>query len=166
MRNCLHRIVRKPRKGDILGLRESKVRAIAVSDLIEKLRSEHEEIIRTLKEAKELCVSSLPGHEKLMSVRSLLFDHLAAEDEFLYPLLRDAASGSDRLRKVIDEFEEGSHEVRRRSRAFFERYDMECSDMEFIRDFALIMLMLIERLALEEQVLYQEFDRLTARGRA
>lgn len=133
-----------------------------MSEMLMRFRREHAEIINTLKQAKELCVSSLPGHEKLMSVRGMLLDHLSAEDDLLYPALRAAAGDSEELKKVIDEFEADATEVSLRAREFFDRYDMECSDIGFIRDFALLMMMLMERIAREEEVLYYEFDRLEA----
>lgn len=133
-----------------------------MSEMLDRFRREHAEIISTLKQAKELCVSSLPGHEKLMSVRGMLLDHMSAEDDLLYPALRAAAGDSEELKKVIDEFETDATEVSRRAREFFDRYDMECSDIGFIRDFALLMMMLMERIAREEEVLYYEFNRLEA----
>lgn len=133
-----------------------------MSAIIERFRREHTQIISTLKEAKDLCVSSLPGHEKLMSVRRLLLDHLKAEDELLYPTLRDSAKGSERLRKLLEEFESSSREVSRRAMEFFDRYEMECSDIEFIREFALVMIMLMDRIAREEGELFQEFEHRLA----
>lgn len=134
-----------------------------MTDILERFRREHSQIISTLKEAKDLCVSSLPGHEKLMSVRGLLQAHLRAEDELLYPALREAAGGSEHLMGRFEEFEDESRAVSQKVSEFFDRYEMECSDIEFIRDFALIMMMLMERIAREERGLFQELERLYAK---
>lgn len=131
-----------------------------MSDLLDRLREEHIEMFTVMKQAKDMCVTTKDGYGLLMNSKELMLSHIDREDDEFYPALRRAAENNERLRNLLVQFEEEMKEVSEIAHDFFERYTDGCSDMDFIQDFGTFFIMLKERMAKEENVLFPEYENL------
>ena len=95
-----------------------------------------------------------------MEVKDLLLPHLEKEDTELYPALRKASETDQKLKANMDLFEEQIMVVSEVAEDFFKRYKLGCSGLEFIQDFGSFMIMLKDRMAREENILFAEYERL------
>jgi hypothetical protein len=128
--------------------------------LMEEYRAEHLEIVAMLREAKELCVGSQGGPEKLLKAKEALFAHLDREVLELKPALMAAAETNDGLRESLEDYDKDMREVDEIARDFFDNYRNDCSDMRFIKDFGTLLIMLRDIFAKEENILFQEYEKL------
>ena len=131
-----------------------------MSELISKLKGDHQTLITLLNEVKSLGPSP-EGLEKLNAVKAMLLAHLALEDSKLYPELRKAATTNPQLQQTLDAFAKDMEKISAAAMDFFSKYSKSSTDLEFARDFGSLLGTLSTRISREESVLYAEFEKLT-----
>jgi hemerythrin superfamily protein len=130
------------------------------SELIEELKEEHSELVGKLIEAKDLCVRSLAGQEKLLEVKKMLIAHLEKENRFLYPTLVEASREDENLRKALDVTYKEIKEFMEVARDFFEKYSKGCEEMKFIVDYGMFFIMMRDMISREEDTLFSEYEKI------
>lgn len=131
-----------------------------MSALIEEFKREHSEIIATLKEVKELGILSGEGQAKLMSAREGLLAHLKKEDELLYPFLRKKAEHNKKLEEILDLFATDMENVSRVVMEFFDKCSEGVIDNEFPKEFESLVAAFRNRIRNEEDILYEEHEKI------
>ena len=132
-----------------------------MSDLVEQLRREHSEIVRSLDRVKAHRPTSQEGRAELRASRAGLLAHLATEDAELYPVLLAAAASDPAVGRVVASFSADAEAISRFADDFFQRYEHGADDgVDFARDFAALYAMLKNRIRREEEQLYAEYERL------
>lgn len=131
-------------------------------NLIEELKEEHKEIFDMLQDAIDYHVSTKMGQERLFSAMDLLLEHLRKEDSEFYPVLYRAARNDVKLEQLLCIYEDNMHEVTRLSNEFFENYSRGDSWSNFFKDFIVFFVKLKDRTAKEENIFFNEFERLTS----
>lgn len=128
--------------------------------LTDRFRQDHEDILRALVDAKQKQVSTPDGFIKLREAMDRLLDHVESEDRNFYPVLRRAAGDDTKLHTMLDLFETEMKDVTGKVHAFRERYTDDCSSMDCITEFGTIFMLVRNRMAKEENVLFPEFETL------
>lgn len=131
-----------------------------MSRLIEQLKSEHAAIVSVLGQVKELGIGSKDGRAKLLAAKASFLAHLRKEDAELYPVLRKAAESNPRLKQTLDTFAKDMDQVSKDTLQFFEKYSREGADNDFAKDFGTLFATLGARTRREENIIYQEYDKL------
>ena len=132
-----------------------------MSPLIEEFKREHSEIIDSLKECRELGIFTKKGKTKLMAVKESLLEHLKEEDEKFYPVLRRASEHNKKLKEVLEVFAKDLENVSKFVFEFFDRYDKGLLDEKLVKDFETLFTVLRYRMENEENILYEEYNKLT-----
>ena len=131
-----------------------------MSALIEEFKREHSEIMAILAEVKEHGIFSREGQAKLMSVRASLLEHLWNENERLYPVLWKEAEHNNDLKKVLDVFAVDMENVSRIVQEFFDKYLRDVLGKEVLEEFESLFVALCNRIKNEEDILYDEYDKI------
>ncbi len=131
-----------------------------MSALIDEFKKEHSEIIDTLKEIKELGVLSEEGQAKLISAKESLLEHLKKEDEQLYPVLRKEAEHNEKLKELLDVFAADMENVSKVVMEFFDKYSEEVVDSAVTSAFEHLFAAFRNRLRNEEDILYEEYEKI------
>lgn len=128
-------------------------------EFIEQLKAEHQVILSAFEEAKVMGVGSETSLAKLLKIKELLLSHLHKEDQELYPALTGSAMSSALSNAFQDEMKQISLGVLE----FFclcekkgDVQDLVNLEQEFIR----IHAALVDRIQREEELLYQEYERV------
>lgn len=129
--------------------------------LISKLKQDHQTIVEALQQAKDCGFSSNDSFERLMTVKTALFEHLAEEDQHLYPTLFEAAETDSALKATLGIFARDMQEVSREVTSFFDKHHQGGEGIEYAADFGRIYALLGQRIRKEEELLYPEYDKLT-----
>lgn len=130
--------------------------------LVDKLKRDHALIADAFVEARELGFHSSECHRHLLDVKGALIAHLRDEDELLYPSLRKAAETDEALRRTLDLFARDAQAVTQEALAFFDKYTVAGSGIDFAEDFGRLYALLAQRIRKEEDILYPEYDKLRA----
>ena len=130
-----------------------------MSRLIEQLISEHVAIVGVLGQVKELGIGSAEGRAKLLAAKASFMAHLRREDTELYPVLRKAAESNPRLKQTLDTFASDMDKISKETLQFFEKYAGGAGP-DFAKDFGMLFATLGARTRREENILYQEYDKL------
>ena len=131
-----------------------------MSDLINQLKSEHQQISLILTEVNNLGITTYEGQIKLISVKNLLFKHLQKENEELFPVLNAAAKNNRVLKTNMQVLSLEMRTITGETAHFFQKHEGCGAVMEFNRDFIKIFTLLLQRFAKEEKVLYSEYIRI------
>ncbi len=129
--------------------------------LIKEFKSEHSKIIKVLNEVEEFGVLTKEGQAKLMSAKAILIEHLKEEDEKFYPVLRRASEHNKKLKEVLEVFAKDLENVSKFVFGFFDRYDKGLLDEKLVKDFETLFIVLRFRMENEENILYEEYNKLT-----
>jgi len=129
-----------------------------MSNLIEELKNEHENILDILDQVKKLGISSSSGREKLLSARDLLMAHMMKEDERYYPKLRRAAANNKGLKVMLDYFIKDMGNVSKKAIQLFDKYSQGGNEAEFAAEMKLLYAMLRDRIRTEENTLFTKFS--------
>ena len=132
-------------------------------NLIAELKQEHAVISARLVEARALGISSAQGRDHLLLVKSTLLAHLAKEDQQLYPKLREAAANDRQLETLLKIFARDMEQVSGFAIQFFAKFEsgVATSD-QYLEDVAMLLARLRFRIGNEEQILYREYQRVSA----
>ncbi len=128
-----------------------------MADIIKKLRVEHAHMLDLLTRAKSEGIGSEAFRNNLTEVKNLLVKHLELEDMLVYPLLDKAAVNNNKLKKMLDEFKEEMNEIATFAMDFFDRLSHE-SGAKLQKDFKSFMNILLQRIVMEEKVLYKAYE--------
>ncbi len=79
----------------------------------------------------------------------------------LYPILKNAAEVNKSLNRTLDTFASEMDKITTNALDFFDKYSEGGSGIEFAIDFGRLFGILKNRVYREENVLYQEFDKLS-----
>ena len=132
-----------------------------MSVLIEEFKKEHSEIIKALKEVEELGVLTKEGHTKLMSLLPDLLDHLWREDVRLYPDLIKESKHNKKLKEVLSLIVDDIGAIREELLIFMIKYaEGDIINSTFQREYELLFAFLSKRIWYEENVLYDEYEKL------
>jgi Hemerythrin HHE cation binding domain len=130
-----------------------------MSRLIEQLKGEHAAIVGVLGQVKELGIGSAEGREKLLAAKASFLAHLRKEDAELYPVLKRAAESDPRLKRTLEMFANDMEKISKATLQFFEKY-AQGAGPDFAKDFGTLFGTLTARTRREENIIYQEYDRL------
>ncbi len=131
-----------------------------MSILIEELKKEHLKILASLNEANEIGILSREVQVKLLSAKAGLLAHLKKEDEQLYPALRKEAENNKELKNTLDLFAMDMENVTKAAQEFFDKYSEGVLDKKFVGEFESLFVALGTRIRNEEDVLYEEYEKL------
>ncbi len=131
-----------------------------MSLLIEELKKEHIKILASLNEANEIGILSREVQAKLLSAKAGLLAHLKKEDEQLYPVLRKEAENNEALKNTLDLFAMDMENVTKAAQEFFDKYYEGVLDKKFVGEFEGLFVALGARIKNEEDVLYEEYEKL------
>ncbi len=130
-----------------------------MSALIKELKSEHVIIFFALQEVKRLGILTKEGHAKLMSVKSILIEHLNKEDGKFYPVLCKAAEQNKKLKVLLELFTNGLKTRSIGVTAFFDKYSKGVLDTTmFMEELENLFVAICKRIRYEEFILYDEYE--------
>ena len=132
-----------------------------MSKLITDLKEQHSIITENLNKVKELGISTEEGQKKLISVKTVLLDHLKKEDMELYPSMNKLAETDTGLKRTLDFYAKDMDEISQTALGFFEKYSTGGSGLEFAKDFGRLFGTLSQRIRKEEITLYERYDQLS-----
>jgi len=133
-----------------------------MSELITRLKKEHELLYTKINDAKKLGISSDQGKKLLLSIKNDLLTHLQEEDAELYPRLKELARSDENIKKTLDIFAKDMEGITTAAMAFFDKYTHESTDIEFFKDIGRILAALTDRIRKEESTLYRIYDEAEA----
>jgi|ETNmetMinimDraft_2_1059921.scaffolds.fasta_scaffold141013_1 hypothetical protein len=131
-----------------------------MSALIEELRREHSEILAILSEVEGLGILSKEGQSKIMSVKTILLEHLKKEDVKFYPALYKVVEHNNNLKNTLDLFAMDMENVSRIALEFFDKYSRGVLGKELQEEFESLIVALRNRIKNEEDILYLEHERI------
>lgn len=131
-----------------------------MSELIDELKKDHEEILETVAEIMKLGIASKEGQDILSTAKAKLLEHLKKEDERLYPALFKASENNKDLKWTLDTFANDMKSISKTAIDFFEKYAKGGSRAEFSKDFGRVVGLLKVRIPKEERYIYAEYDKL------
>ena len=133
-----------------------------MSKLIIELEEEHIKIRNFLEELHEKVMSREKKLELLLQAKNLLSNHIAKEDELLYPKLNKAAETDFLLKKTLNIFAGDTENVSILIHDFFDKYSKNnsISNTEFMKDIAKFTVSLKNRLIKEEIGIYKAYEKL------
>ncbi len=133
-----------------------------MSTLVEEFKSEHLQISDLLLKAREEGVSSQKGKGLILSAKKLLLAHLNKEDQYLYPVLREAAQKNENLQSTLTDYALDMDKISADVMAFFSLYESTDNTAEnFQKDCNNLIKALSKRIAKEEAVLYKTYDQIS-----
>ncbi len=131
-----------------------------MSALIDELRKEHEAILNVLNEIKAVDITAPEVWDKFKTMQLGLIDHLQKEDEFIYLVLREAASNRTELKRLIDSAADDMEAITRMVQDFFAKYPTEGKGPDFKEEFNTLIATIRNRILNEENVFFIEYELL------
>ena len=131
-----------------------------MSDLVNRLKKEHNILVEALDSMTKLGITTKDGQEKLYSAKEALLAHLSLEDKELYPVLRKAAESDDSVKSTLDIFAKDMEEISKTALSFFAKYAQGGDSLEFAKELGRLLGALKNRIGREEDVLYAQYDKL------
>ncbi len=130
-----------------------------MSSIIDEFRKDHAKIGAALEQVRQLGIGTAGGREALFAARKMLLDHLDRENRVLYPALRRHAERDSGLQRLLADFASEMEQVAPLALAFFDKYTVASSGLDFARDFGRLAAELGRRITREENLLYPEYAR-------
>ncbi|KEI72923.1 hemerythrin domain-containing protein [Endozoicomonas elysicola] len=132
-----------------------------MSQLIQDFKSEHLQISDLLLQAREVGVGNQQGRDLILSAKKMLLAHLNKEDQYLYPVLREAAENDESLKSTLTDYALDMDKISYDVMAFFSLYETgENTTEHFQQDCNNIIKALSKRITKEEAVLYKTYDKI------
>lgn len=132
-----------------------------MSQLIQEFKSEHLQISDLLLQAREVGVGNQQGRDLIFSAKKMLLAHLNKEDQYLYPVLREAAENDESLKSTLTDYALDMDKISADVMVFFTLYESGDNTVEhFQQDCNNIIKALSKRITKEEAVLYKTYDKI------
>lgn len=130
-----------------------------MSNLVERLKSDHQVLSKLLVEIKEMGVGTDASKQKLMQAKSALLNHLGQEDKELYPVLKKAAANNEDINRKLTSFGKDMEEITQFVLEFFDNVEKDTySRMDYAKNFGKLIAVLSGRISREENVLYPLYE--------
>ncbi len=132
-----------------------------MSQLIQEFKSEHLQISDLLLKAREVGIGNPQDWDLILSAKKMLLAHLNKEDQYLYPVLREAAESDESLKSTLTDYALDMDKISYDVMAFFSLYETgENTTEHFQQDCNNIIKALSKRITKEEAVLYKTYDKI------
>lgn len=131
-----------------------------MSQLITKLKNDHQVLVAALQEIKTLGIAHPDVPKKLTAAKAALLAHLKHEDTDLYQVLKKAASTDPAMQGTLNVLAKDMETLAPAALDFFAKYEKGGNPTEFVRDFAKLHTALANRIRREEETLYVMFDKV------
>lgn len=132
-------------------------------ELLSRFRSEHDELQEALAGILPRQFRTGEGSERINRVRILLHEHVLAENEQLYPTLRQAAVQNDELGEKLQRMDHDLKIVTDLAEDFCRKYQDGAPQLiEFATDHGALLTILRIRLRREEEMLFPLYDQLSS----
>ena len=95
-----------------------------------------------------------------MSVKAALLKHLKDEDEKFYPVLLREAEQNKKLKEELGKFAKDLEKFSKFVFGFFEKYDKGVIGTNLFWDFETLFMVLDVRIKNEEEILYDEYEKI------
>jgi len=129
-------------------------------DIIDDLFLEHMDIVEALNEIKDLGIETAEARQKLLTLRGVLFYHLAKEDTYLYPFLLEVAENDENFKEALEFFIKDSVEkVSKIALNFFDKFLKENRWPTLKKDFKEFSDALKNRIEKEEAIIFEEYKK-------
>ena len=133
-----------------------------MTKLIKALRNDHRVILLLLKKSGATNLTSKEREAFLITVKTLLNQHLAIEDKKLYPKMNELAADNNNVGDVVKEFSVGLESIGSIIMNFFDNCEKNSQEIHTNSDYSKILKLLEIRIKKEEEKLYPLFDSLVA----
>lgn len=131
-----------------------------MTKLIKTLLSDHRTILNLLQKVKNADLTIKEREAYLITVKSVLNNHLKLEDLKLYPKLKELATEENGAIKTVKEFTVGLDKIGEIIKSFFDQNGKDLENIHMSSDFAKIIKLLEVRILKEEKGLYPLYDKL------
>lgn len=135
-----------------------------MSDFIDRLKEDHVQLIETLMAANRAGITSAAGRELLMQAQQAFNLHLQKEDNGLYPLLHRGSKNNPKLDYLLDEFATEMTQATKMVHDFYEQLDRNTDEIQLATSFGALCQSLSKRIKREENILYEEYEKLKTPG--
>lgn len=129
--------------------------------LIQELINEHAKISELFLKARDSGLDTKQGRDLILSAKKMLLAHLNKEDQYLYPVLREAAKNDETLRAILSDYALDMEKISADIMLFFTMYEGGGNTLEnFQKDCNNCIRALSKRIAKEESVLYKAYNKI------
>lgn len=133
---------------------------VHMTETIKNLINDHRTMLTLLKRSKSNKLTDEERSAYLLTVKSLLQNHLEYEDKNLYPKIKELSLNRDYVLETVMEFTSGLEKLGFIINNFFSKYEKEPGSLINNSDFAKIIKLLEVRIHKEELKLYPLYDQL------
>lgn len=131
-----------------------------MTTLISHFMNDHRTILTLLKYIKTGDLTVQEKEAYLLTIRSVLKQHLEAEDTKLYPGLKKLATPDNGAANTVKEFTAGLDRIGKIINEFFDNNEKDLNGIQRDPDFAKIIKLLEIRIVKEEKELYPLYEKL------
>jgi iron-sulfur cluster repair protein YtfE (RIC family) len=132
-----------------------------MSEFIDSLRKEHDEIKESLMKISAMDLSSKDARLQLATIQEVFIKHLQKEDDEMYPRLKEASSSDEQLMNILKYMEDEIKLISQFVFIFFDKFSKKTDSVGFDREFSLICSTLIKRIEKEEEVFFPEYEKIS-----
>jgi len=133
-----------------------------LNELIEELKAEHKILLNILDNINKSGIGTQEGRMTLLTAKTTLLEHLKKEDTALYPVLWQGAAKDFNLKESLQLFASDMNKISANAIHFFDKYKEGDSGITFASDYGTLLGTLRIRIRREEEILYNEYQKLTA----
>lgn len=126
-------------------------------EFIDNLKKEHRKLDKLLNKLKEENIISQEGQFYFDMAKKTLVTHLEKEDEYLYPVLREAAIQNTEVSETLEMFASEMEQISSELLDFFDQYQHTEDSGNFEIDLNKVIDKLNDRFIREENILYHDF---------
>ncbi|OQY36307.1 MAG: hypothetical protein B6229_10440 [Spirochaetaceae bacterium 4572_7] len=131
-----------------------------MTPLIKTLINDHRMMLLLLKKSGAANLTSKERGAFLLTVKTLLSQHLDIEDKKLYPKLNELAASDNNATDIVNEFTVGLESIGGIIMNFFDKCENSLENIHTSSDYSKVFKLLEIRIQKEEEKLYPLFDSL------
>jgi iron-sulfur cluster repair protein YtfE (RIC family) len=132
-----------------------------MGELTDELKSEHKVLLEEFEKIKQLGGYTPEGKSILFNCKNLLLEHLKKEDELLYPVLKQTGVKDNSIMELADSYISEMNSISERAIKFFDVYEREDDDVDFVVAVEFLLSSLKNRISREEAVLYKKYEEIS-----